>query len=93
MWGGFAFAPGGLDIEKLIKPPMIYSVSYFDLWGLSTLFGGDKPTKAPRGDGNVLVSMPAVRLFVVSALTISFSLACRGYTFNRCVFNVLFQNV
>ena len=23
--------PGGLDIEKLIKPPMIYSVSYFDL--------------------------------------------------------------
>jgi len=22
---------GGLDIEKLIKSPMIYSVSYFDL--------------------------------------------------------------
>jgi len=40
-----------------------------------------------------LVSMPAVRLFVVSAHTISFSLACRGYTFDRCTFNVLFQKV
>ena len=26
---------------------MIYSVSYFDLWELSTLFVGAKPTKAP----------------------------------------------
>jgi len=34
VWGDFAFVPGGLDIEKLIKPPMIYSVSYFDLGGL-----------------------------------------------------------
>jgi len=40
-----------------------------------------------------LVSIPAVRLFVVSALTISFGLACRGYTFDRCAFNVLFQKV
>ena len=39
--------PGGLDIEKLIKPPMIYSVLYFDLEELSTLFGGAKPTKPP----------------------------------------------
>jgi len=39
--------PGGLDNEKLIKPPMIYSVSYFDFGGLSTLFGGAKLTKAP----------------------------------------------
>jgi len=38
-----------------------------------------------------LVSMPAVRLFVGSALTISFGLACRGYTFNRSAFNVLFK--
>ena len=45
--GGFAFVPpGGLDIEKLIKPPMIYSVLYFDLGELSTLFGGAKPTIA-----------------------------------------------
>ena len=40
-----------------------------------------------------LVSMLAVRLFVGSALTISFSLACRGYTFDRSAFNVLFQKV
>jgi len=42
---------GGLDIEKLIKPPMIYSVSYFDLEGLSTFLGGLSPPKLPRGDG------------------------------------------
>jgi len=39
------------------------------------------------------VSMPAVRLFVGSALTISFGLACKGYTFDRSAFNVLFQKV
>jgi len=37
--------------------------------------------------------MPAVRLFVGSALTISFGLACRGYTFDRSAFNVLFQKI
>ena len=37
--GSSAFVPGGFDIEKLTKPPMIYSVSYFDLGALSTLFG------------------------------------------------------
>jgi len=40
-----------------------------------------------------LVSMPAVRLFIGSALTISFGLTCRGYTFDRNAFNVLFQKV
>ena len=40
-----------------------------------------------------LVSMPAVRLFVGSALTISFGLVCRGYTFDRSAFNVLAFNV
>jgi len=40
-----------------------------------------------------LVSMPAVRFFVGSVLTISFGLACRSYTFDRSAFNVLFQNV
>ena len=39
------------------------------------------------------VSMPAVRLFACSALTISFGSACRGYTFDRSAFNVLFQKV
>ena len=40
-----------------------------------------------------LVSMTAVRLFVGSALTISFGFACRGYTFDRSALNVLFQKV
>ena len=34
-----------------------------------------------------LVSMPFVRLFVDSVLTISFGLACRGCTFDRSAFN------
>ena len=37
-----------------------------------------------------LVSMLAVRLFVGSALTISFGLACRGYTCDRIAFNVVY---
>jgi len=36
------------------------------------------------------VSMPIVRLFVGSALTISFDLDCRGYTFDRSIFNVAY---
>jgi len=35
--------------------------------------------------------MPAVRLIFGSALTTSFGLACRGYTFDRSAFNVLFE--
>ena len=38
-----------------------------------------------------LVSVPAVQLFLGSALTISFGLACRGYTFDRTAYNVLFK--
>ena len=51
--------PGGL-IENLIKSPIIYSVSHFDLGGLGTLFGAAKPTIAPRGDGtdNITSSTP-----------------------------------
>jgi len=37
--------------------------------------------------------MPAVRLFFGSALTTSFGLACRGYTFDKSAFNVLFKKV
>jgi len=37
--------------------------------------------------------MPAVRFFIGSALTIFFGLACRGYTFERNAFYVLFQKV
>ena len=43
---------------------------------------------------NIIASMPAVRLFIGSALTMSFGLACRGYPFDgRGAFNVglLFQ--
>ena len=40
-----------------------------------------------------LMCMPAVRLFVGFALTISFGLACTGYTFDRSAFIVLFQKV
>jgi len=40
-----------------------------------------------------LVCMPAVRLFVSSALTISFGLACRSYTFDSSAFNVHSQKV
>jgi len=41
-----------------------------------------------------LVSMSAVRLlFFGSDLTTSFGLACRGYTFDRSTFNVLFKKV
>ena len=34
--------------------------------------------------------MPAVRLFVGSSLTVSFGLACRGYTFGEITFNVAY---
>ena len=37
---------------------------------------------------------PANRIVIISAaLTISFGLACKGYTFDRNAFNVLFQKV
>jgi len=45
--------------------------------------------------GDWLVSRPmsTVRLFLGSALTNSFGIACTGYTFDRSAFNVLFQKV
>ena len=46
---------GGLDIIKLTKASLIYSVSRFNLGGLGALFGGEKPTKAPRGVGTALL--------------------------------------
>jgi len=42
---------------------------------------------APPGCAPGFMSMPAVRLFVGSALTNSFGLACRGYTFDRSAFS------
>ena len=40
-----------------------------------------------------LVSMPAVRMFGGSSLTISFGLASRDYTFDMSAFYALFQKV
>jgi len=48
--GIFAFAER-LDILKLAKTPLIYSVSCFNLGRLGALFGGAKPTKAPVATG------------------------------------------
>ena len=44
--GGCVCAGGGLDIIKLTKTPLFYSISRFNLRGLGALFGGAKPTKA-----------------------------------------------
>jgi len=41
----------GLDIENLIKTSMIYSVSYFDLGKIGTLFGGLSPPNPPVATG------------------------------------------
>ena len=57
--------PGGLDIENLIKTPMIYSVSYFDLGGLSTLYEGISPPNPPvatRLGRRRLVSMVSIMI-------------------------------
>jgi len=45
------FVRGGLNIIKLSKIALIYSVSSFNLGGLGSLFGGIGPPKPPRGDG------------------------------------------
>jgi len=48
---GFYVSAGGLNIENLIKTPLIYSVSYFNLGGLSALFEGLRAPKSPSDDG------------------------------------------
>jgi len=42
---------GGLGIVKFDQTPLIYNVSYFDLEGLGTWFGGASPPKSTRSDG------------------------------------------
>jgi len=44
---------GGLDILKIDKISLIYSVSCFNLGGLGDFFGGISPSKHPHGDGTV----------------------------------------
>jgi len=46
------FSIGGLDIIKLSKIPLIYSVSHFNLGGLGALFGGGmNPPQPPVATG------------------------------------------
>ena len=45
--GGLCVCAEGLDIMKLTKIPLIYSVSRFNLGGLGAFFGGATSTKAP----------------------------------------------
>jgi len=44
--GGLCVCAGGLDIPKLTKTQLIYSVSRFNLGELGVLFGEVRPTKA-----------------------------------------------
>jgi len=46
MWEGLTL--------KFDKNTLTYSVSYFNLGGLGTVFGGAKPSKLSRGDGTGL---------------------------------------
>jgi len=48
--GGLCVCLGGLDIIKLTKAPLIYSVSRFNLGGLELCLGG-KPTKVSGATG------------------------------------------
>jgi len=50
-YGCFTFVPGRLDIENLIKTPMICSVPYFGLGGLVFCLGGLSATKSPVATG------------------------------------------
>jgi len=49
--GGFALVRGGLDIIKLTKILLIYSVSRFNLGGLKLCLGGLSPPKPPVATG------------------------------------------
>ena len=63
---------GALTIRKVDKTQLIYSVSYFNFWGLVALFGGLSPPTSPRGDGTGLEV--AVRCFYI--LDLRYSLCC-----------------
>jgi len=59
---------GGLDIIKLTKTSLIYSVSRFNLGGLGAFFGGISPPKPPRGDGTVAftITEQGQKMFVLA---------------------------
>jgi len=54
--GGLFLCAWGLDIIKLTKTPLIYSVSRFNLGCLGLCSGELSPPKPPRGDGAGLTS-------------------------------------
>jgi len=73
---------------------VVYILPYWDYFAIQTpLFIYKVECSINLNIVEWLVSMPAVRLFAGSALTIFFGLACRGYTFDRRAFNILFQKV
>ena len=49
--GGLYVCARRLDIENLLRPILIYSVSYFILGALGLCLEGRSPPKHPRGDG------------------------------------------
>jgi len=55
VWGALRCA-GGIDIENLIKSPMIHTVSYFDLGGLVVCLGVLSPPKPPVATGLMVLS-------------------------------------
>ena len=66
--------PGGLDIEKLTKPPMVYRGSYFDLvWGgLVLCLGGISPPKPPVATGLIPTLVDKQRAFFRGLLFLAF---------------------
>ena len=51
---GLNVCAGGLDIENLIKTPLIHIGSHFNLGGSVFPLGGLKPPKPPCGEGTAL---------------------------------------
>ena len=49
--GGLCVCFRGLDIMKLTKTPLIYSVSHFSLWGLELCLGRISKKKSPVATG------------------------------------------
>jgi len=69
------------------------TILHFELYPLLFTYNVEVYSSSDVNIVECLVSMPAVRFFIGSALTIFFGLACRGYTFERNAFYVLFQKV
>jgi len=76
-----------------ILPSNAGTILHFELCPLLFTYNVDVYSSSNVNIVGCLVSMPAVRVFVGFALTISFGLACRGYNFDWKAFIVLFQKV